>query len=200
MKHSSHQIRGNCTYYFALEPGITFALGRDRERVAAAVTCHHPCGRLGRNCLSRAASWQPAGAPSEFYSMAQVLGDLKMKDLVDSSLQRCGQMAMASLNLNLHKNWINDSEDQEIDALIQLWDTIVLVQTGRTVSDAAVVALVWARLSSFFLLLLLLLMLCSLQLFIIMLQSSQLGSYKAGGQFSPFDPLWQVDIFSNCHC
>ena len=23
MKHSSHQIRGKCTYYFALEPGIT---------------------------------------------------------------------------------------------------------------------------------------------------------------------------------
>ena len=29
MKHSSHQIRGNCTYYFALEPGITFAHGRE---------------------------------------------------------------------------------------------------------------------------------------------------------------------------
>ena len=23
MKHSSHQIRGKCTYHFALEPGIT---------------------------------------------------------------------------------------------------------------------------------------------------------------------------------
>ena len=36
-------------------------------------------------------------------------------------------MAMASLNPKLHKNRIDDSEDQEIDALIQLWDAVVLV-------------------------------------------------------------------------
>ena len=36
-------------------------------------------------------------------------------------------MAMASLNINLHKNRIDDSDDQEIGALIQLWDAVVLV-------------------------------------------------------------------------
>ena len=29
MKHSSHQIRGKCTYFFVLEPGITFHRSRE---------------------------------------------------------------------------------------------------------------------------------------------------------------------------
>ena len=48
MKHSSHQIRGKCTYHFALEPGITFHHGRE-----TTVSSQHHMG--GRFCLSLAA-------------------------------------------------------------------------------------------------------------------------------------------------
>ena len=48
MKHSSHQIRGKCTYHFALEPGITFHHGRE----TTVSSQHHMAGRF---CLSLAA-------------------------------------------------------------------------------------------------------------------------------------------------
>ena len=48
-----------------------------------------------------------------------MLGDLKMIDSVDASFQRCGSIVLAFLNLNLRKNQIDNSEDQESDALFR---------------------------------------------------------------------------------
>ena len=110
MKHSSHQIRGKCTYHFVLEPGIA------GERVASAVTfAAAPLGHMrhGRTCLS--CRFGRGRAPWRF---VLVLGDLKLIDSVEKSLERFCPMATASPNINFYQNRIDISKDHKVDALI----------------------------------------------------------------------------------
>ena len=91
MKHSSHQIRGKCTYYFALEPGITFHHGRESSgssHQSPRLRGPRRGPRVPRRAPREAAAAEPPalGRGQSALRFTLVLGDLKTKDLVNMSL------------------------------------------------------------------------------------------------------------------